>query len=334
MKPQREATVPLLILLLVILGTSGCVGAGLAAVGPVASVAGYLLDRGVDRTYAAGLPHVWEATIATLGKMQIPVEKAARDEEQGEIVASAGGMTISGELTKATGGMTKVSVTVSGGIRPDKETAKEILDRVAALLQDDPTELAVAREGVRARAGLASPGPVRLGARGAGPTGASAESAAGSQVAAIQKELEALRAELAAMRAFRAALVREFGGLRADMARRVASGAEPRREAAQFEHGSVLRVREMVVNEGDLPGSVLVVRASATGPAPDAEGASQVRRVDSAFSFSQASTPSRVAPLPSIARTLRAAETLSAVPSLLQPSADLAGEGSEPPLPQ
>ncbi len=334
MGPKREAIVPFLILLSSVLGSGGCMSAGLAAAGPVASLAGYLLDRSVDRTYAAALPHVWEATLTTLAKMQIPVEKADRDEQGGEILASTGTMNISGELTKATGGMTKVSVTVNGGIRPDKEAAKEILGRVAALLQDDPTELAAARADVRARAGLASAGAGRQSAAGVGPTGGSAGSAAGSQVAGIQKELEALRAELAAMRAFRAALVREFGGLRAAMAMRLASGPEPRKEAAQFEQGSVLRVREMVVNEGDLPGSVLVVRASATGPDPDAEGASQVRRVGSALSFGQASTPSRVAPLPSIARTLRPADSLSTVPSLLRPSADLAGEGSEPPPPQ
>jgi hypothetical protein len=289
------------------------------------SIAGYLLDRGVDRTYAAPMPHVWEATLATLRRMQVTVEKADRDERQGEIRASAGGMTVAGELTKATEGMTKVSLTVGGGFRPDKETAREILDRIAALLQDEPTELASARAHVRASAGLALATPA---------------AAPASQSATIQKELEALRAELAALREFRATLVREFGGLRSEMAMRLSSPApgnpsEPEREqragSAHPEGASILRVQEMVVKEADLPGSVLVVRMSRVAPEGGREAASLVHRVDSPASISQASGPWRAGSLPGLAHTLRPAGALPTAPSILRPAADLGTEGPGPP---
>src|SRR3972149_451884 len=115
MESKRESLLPLLILATTMLGGGGGAAAGLAAAGPVASGAGYLLDRGGGRPFAAGLPHVWEATSATLARMEVPLERAERDEQRVEFAATGGGMTISGELTKVTGGGARGAGTGSGG---------------------------------------------------------------------------------------------------------------------------------------------------------------------------------------------------------------------------
>ena len=346
MKPRKGTALPLLLLVAGALGGGGCASAGLAVAGPLASVASYLLDRGVDRTYAAGLPQVWEATLTTLGRMQVSLEKADRDEQQGQISGAAGGVSLSGEVTKVTGGMTRVALTVSGGIRPDKETAKEILDRVADLLQDDPVALASARAQVRARANLAQPAAAAL------PTALAAPAAAVDPQATMQmqKELEALRTELAALREFRASLVREFGSLRSGTAARLAERDAPDRLPARLravddgglgaqkgpQEAPVFRVREAVARAADIPESVFVVRLSAAGLDPDGKDlSSQILRVDWAPSVSRAATPPPVAPIANAGGPLRAAGILAPVPSLILPSADsLSGGSAQPALPQ
>ena len=335
---------PLLVLLAGAL-SGGCMTAGVAALGPLASVAGYLLDRGVDRTFAADLPHVWEATLVTLRQMQIPVDAADRDEQRGQISAAAGGMTISGEMARVTGGMTRVALTVNGGIRPDKETAKEILDRVALLIQDEATEVAAARAEVRARAHLASTGRGR-------PPGSGQDvikGAASDHARAIERELEALRAEIAALREFRASLARDFGALRSNLAMRLTPVRDPEGspgepEAADrsggpsrkiSERAPAFRVREMVVREGDVPGSVLVV--SPVGPELGGQDSpSQVLQVDPerVLSFARASAPPRATFAgPGRVGPLGAVGFLAPVQSFLRPTADLATEGSVPPAP-
>jgi len=123
-----------LLLLPVLLGTGGCVGAGLA-IGPVTSSIVALADRSVERTMPADLSTTWGASVDALARMALRVEKTDKADGQWQVTGRDGGVTVYTTLERVTANMTKVSVRVeSGSLFADKRTGEELLNQVGASL--------------------------------------------------------------------------------------------------------------------------------------------------------------------------------------------------------
>src|SRR5215831_12407632 len=125
----------LLLLSLVLLGTGGCVAAGLAAVGPVLTSVVAIGDRSVERTIPADLQATWGATVDVLSRMAIKFETSDKSGEQWQFRGTGEAATVYGTLEPVTARMTKMSVRVEAGkLFPDKRTAEELLNQVATSL--------------------------------------------------------------------------------------------------------------------------------------------------------------------------------------------------------
>jgi len=123
-----------LLLLPVLLGTGGCVGAGLA-IGPVTSSIVALADRSVERTMPADLSTTWGASVDALARMALRIEKTDKADGQWQVTGRDGGVTVYTTLERVTANMTKVSVRVeSGSLFADKRTGEELLNQVGASL--------------------------------------------------------------------------------------------------------------------------------------------------------------------------------------------------------
>jgi hypothetical protein len=124
-----------LLLFPVLLGSGGCVTAGLAAVGPILGSITAIGDRTVERTIPADLSTTWGATVDALGRMAVRVEETEKSGTRWRLTGTEDGVTVYGTLERVTGNMTKVSIRVeAGSIYADKRTGEELLNQVGASL--------------------------------------------------------------------------------------------------------------------------------------------------------------------------------------------------------
>jgi hypothetical protein len=124
-----------LLLVPVLLGTGGCVTAGLAVVGPVLGSLTALGDRSVERTIPADLSTTWGATVDALARMALRVEQTERSGTRWKVTGTDGGVTVHATSERVTGNMTKLSVRVeAGSLYADKKTGEELLNQVGASL--------------------------------------------------------------------------------------------------------------------------------------------------------------------------------------------------------
>jgi hypothetical protein len=127
------ALAPLLVL--VLLGSGGCVAAGLAAVGPMLGSITALGDRTVERTIPADLSTTWGATVDALARMAVRVEQTEKSGNRWRLTGIEGDVTVYGTLERVTPSMTKLSIRVeAGSIYADKRTGEELLNQVGVSL--------------------------------------------------------------------------------------------------------------------------------------------------------------------------------------------------------
>lgn len=154
--------------------SSGCVAAGMAAVGPVMSAIGALADRTVERTLPGDLPGASSAALETVTHLGLEIRGIQRTDEAWTFEAANENVTVHGQLTPLSPSLTRLSLRVEiGSLAADKSTADEILNRISARLADQS----------RVK-----------------PSSA-AENVGSSRLAEIEAELQRLRAELEAARA-------------------------------------------------------------------------------------------------------------------------------------
>ena len=123
------------LLLPVLLGSGGCVTAGLAAMGPVMGSIAAIGDRTVERTIPADLSTAWGATVDALARMAVRVDQTERSGNRWRLTGSYEAITVHGTLERVTASMTKVSIRVEAGrLYADKRTAEELLNQVGASL--------------------------------------------------------------------------------------------------------------------------------------------------------------------------------------------------------
>jgi len=123
------------LLLPVLLGSGGCVTAGLAAMGPVMGSIAAIGDRTVERTIPADLSTTWGATVDALARMAVRIEQTERSDDRWRLTGSYEAITVHGTLERITASMTKVSIRVEAGrIYADKRTAEELLNQVGTSL--------------------------------------------------------------------------------------------------------------------------------------------------------------------------------------------------------
>jgi len=154
--------------------SSGCVAAGMAAVGPVMSAIGALADRTVERTLPGDLPSASLATLETITHLRLEIRGIERTDQAWTFEAANEKVTVHGQLTPLSPSLTRLSLRVEiGSLAADKSTADEILNQISAQLADQ----------VRVKP---APAPENVGS---------------SRLAEIEAELQRLRAELEATRA-------------------------------------------------------------------------------------------------------------------------------------
>lgn len=123
------------LLLPVLLGSGGCVTAGLAAMGPVMGSIAAIGDRTVERTIPADLSTTWGATVDALARMAVRIEQTERSGDRWRLTGTYEAITVHGTLERITASMTRVSIRVEAGrIYADKRTAEELLNQVGASL--------------------------------------------------------------------------------------------------------------------------------------------------------------------------------------------------------
>jgi hypothetical protein len=125
----------LVILILVMVVSSGCVAGGMAA-GPLLASLVAIGDRSVERTLPADLPSAWDATLEGLARMGVRVDEADRAGDKWTLGGKGGAITLHGALEGVTAGMSRLSLRVeAGGFLADKRTAEEILNQVTMSLR-------------------------------------------------------------------------------------------------------------------------------------------------------------------------------------------------------
>lgn len=123
------------LLLPVLLGSGGCVTAGLAAMGPVMGSIAALGDRTVERTIPADLSTTWGATVDALSRMAVRVEQTERSGDRWRLTGTYEAITVHGTLQRVTASMTSVSIRVEAGrLYADKRTAEELLNQIGGSL--------------------------------------------------------------------------------------------------------------------------------------------------------------------------------------------------------
>ena len=159
-----------LLLFPVLVGSGGCVAAGLAAMGPVVGSLAALGDRTVERTIPADLSTTWGATVDALARMAVRVEQTERAGNRWQLTGTYEAVTVYATLERVTAGMTKVSVRVEAGrLYADKRTGEELLNQVgaslASLTGSGPHDAAAAAEASAARLGALQRAVERLGTK-------------------------------------------------------------------------------------------------------------------------------------------------------------------------
>jgi hypothetical protein len=136
---RRETILLLPLYVATMLAGGGCAAAGLAAAGPLLTALGTISSRSIERTLSADLETAWTATVETLSRMEIRVRHTDRSREAWVIKGTGGAVELHAELAPVTPRMTKVSLRVeAGGLQADKQTAEEVLNRVAHSLERPP----------------------------------------------------------------------------------------------------------------------------------------------------------------------------------------------------
>ena len=141
----------LLLLFPVLVGSGGCVTAGLAMMGPIVGSLTELGDRKVERTIPADLSTTWGATVDALARMAVRVEQTEKSADRWQLTGVYEAVTVYATLERVTAGMTKVSVRVEAGrIYADKRTGEELLNQIgtslARLTGRGPDDAAAAAE--------------------------------------------------------------------------------------------------------------------------------------------------------------------------------------------
>jgi hypothetical protein len=159
-----------LLLFPVLVGSGGCVAAGLAAMGPVVGSLAALGDRSVERTIPADLSTTWGATVDALARMAVRVEQTEKSGNRWQLTGTYEAVTVYATLERVTAGMTKVSVRVEAGrLYADKRTGEELLNQVgaslASLTGSGPHDAAAAAEASAARLGALQRAVERLGTK-------------------------------------------------------------------------------------------------------------------------------------------------------------------------
>jgi hypothetical protein len=121
------------------LAATGCtagVFAGGAAAAAGAATGAYVYEEGkLKTTYDRSLTDVYDATVASLNGMDIPVQKVKKDEAGAEIEAKrADGTGVSVGLEPATPESTKASIRV--GLWGDEDVSKAIANNVSKRLEE------------------------------------------------------------------------------------------------------------------------------------------------------------------------------------------------------
>lgn len=125
----------LLVVAAVAVASSGCAGAGVAAVGPLVMALQLVGDRTVERTLPADRHTSWVAAVDALERMAVQVREADRSGEVWTLKGTGGGVAIRLALSPVTARMTKLSLRVEvGKVLADKQTAGEILNQVGISL--------------------------------------------------------------------------------------------------------------------------------------------------------------------------------------------------------
>ena len=120
--------------LLVAVGTSGCVAAGLAT-GPLMSAVQLIGDRSVERTVSAELADAQAATEAVLGRLGFHIETRERADDSRRLRAVAGDVTVHATLERVTATLTQLSLRVERGrMLADRDTSAQIHDQIVAVL--------------------------------------------------------------------------------------------------------------------------------------------------------------------------------------------------------
>ena len=123
------------LLLPVLLGSGGCVTAGLAAMGPVMGSIAAIGDRTVERTIPADLSTTWGATVDALARMAVRVDQTEKSGDRWRLTGTYEGITVHGTLERVTASMTRVSIRVEAGrLYADKRTAEELLNQIGTSL--------------------------------------------------------------------------------------------------------------------------------------------------------------------------------------------------------
>lgn len=159
-----------LLLFPVLVGSGGCVAAGLAAMGPVVGSLAALGDRSVERTIPADLSTTWGATVDALARMAVRVEQTEKTGNRWQLTGTYEAVIVYATLERVTASMTKISVRVEAGrIYADKRTGEELLNQVgtslASLTGSGPHDAAAAVEASAARFGVLQRAIERLGTK-------------------------------------------------------------------------------------------------------------------------------------------------------------------------
>ena len=132
------------VMLAVLPGLQGCAAVGLTLFGTAAGVTAgqgtaYTLDGIAYRTFTAPLDDVRRATLASLKRMDVALQKDDVTADGRELVGQAGDRTIYIELERLTARTTRIRVTAKQGwFFRDRATSGEIIAQTEHSLDDLP----------------------------------------------------------------------------------------------------------------------------------------------------------------------------------------------------
>lgn len=140
----RQGTRVLALAVAVFLGTQGCAAVGLTLIGSGAGVAGgagtsYTLDSVAYHTFTASVDDMRRATLASLKRMDITVDKDEVTPEGRQLTAQTVDRAIEIELERITARTTRIRVVAKQGwFFRDRATAGEIIAQTERSLGDMP----------------------------------------------------------------------------------------------------------------------------------------------------------------------------------------------------
>jgi hypothetical protein len=135
-----------LLLAAVLLASSGCTAAGLAAA-PLVGAVQAIADRSAQRTLPADQESAWRATLEALTGVGVRVAETDRSRDRWRLSAQGDDLTVHGTVERVTPGLSRLSIRVeAGGLLSDKRTAEAILDQVGLALGARRAEPATTRD--------------------------------------------------------------------------------------------------------------------------------------------------------------------------------------------